>query len=166
MADNMDPHVIKLQVESEPDKDSDRGENSVASRKGLFEKVNYHFPKYVPDRSMRFQSLPTEILLKIVACLDPSLDIRALRNIRKVFWDTNIGFLGEVAEQMLEEQRTQFLETNFWHCVCKVDGHFHDLDNFMGRQYVCEKEDIGDDKWVSTANVRRPSDVLSLIVVL
>lgn len=110
----------------------------------------YHCPEYVQGQSVRLQSLPHEILLKIVAYLDPKSDTRALRYVGKLFKETKINFLGDVAKRMLEEQRTHLLKTQFWRCVCTVEDHFHDLEEFVGKQYVCEQEDIEGDEWVST----------------
>lgn len=130
-----------------------------------YEKRDYYCPEYVEGQSGRFQELPREILLQVLECLDPSLDIRALRYVRRIFRETKLNFVKRVVDEILEKQRKQFLEMKFparnrgvMSGDSSVDGSVDEtLRQFVGRQLICEAEDIEGDPWVSAA--RKSHDV-------
>lgn len=118
----------------------------------------YHCPKYDEGQSTRFQELPAEILLRIIACLDSLLDIRALRCLRIATKETNIGYLGDVIDDILNQQRSDFLagkhliegRNNYVGTPKRKYKTDESLQQFVGKQFVREAENIDGDPWVGT----------------
>lgn len=115
----------------------------------------YHCPEYIPSQAKRLQGLPAEILLCVVACFDSLLDIRALRCLRTVVQGTNLSHLGDVIDDHLNQQRSDFMNekrlTPGWNNFINKNRYETDdtLRQFVGKQLVCEAEDINGDPWVS-----------------
>lgn len=115
---------------------------------------SYYCPEYVPGQSISLQNLPSEILLQIITQFNPSTEIRALRYIRKVTENTPIRWLRDAVDEILTKQRCAFLEGKRPE-LCKpqfrLERHKTNdtLRQFVGKQFVCEAEDIEGDPWVS-----------------